>query len=163
MSQMNRRDFVAAVACAACLCGLGTATDLFADATDAPTTAPSTTLDVGPKSAYAKDGITATWMRMPNRVAVIRHEGKIYACTSVCTHRQGTLNKVPGIAPAEDSFVCPRHGATFDIDGHVTKRPARQPLLRFAISTGDNGHLIVDKTQTFAEDQWDNPASFVKV
>ncbi len=31
MTQLNRREFVAAVACAACLCGLGSAGELFAD------------------------------------------------------------------------------------------------------------------------------------
>jgi Rieske Fe-S protein len=157
MTQLNRREFVTAVACAACLCGLGTSAELLAD--DAPTTAPSTTVDVGLKSDYAADSVTSTWMKFPNRFAVVRHEGKIYASTSVCTHRGGTLNWKPAL----DSYVCPRHGANFDIDGNVTKGPARIALSRYAISVDANGHLIVDKSQSFTPDQWDNPASFVKV
>jgi nitrite reductase/ring-hydroxylating ferredoxin subunit len=157
MSQLNRREFVAAVACAACLCGMGSSSNLLAD--DAPTTAPSTTLDAGPKSDYTTDGITKTWMKMPNRVAVIRHEGKIYACTTVCTHRGGTLFLKPDL----QTMACPRHGAMFDIEGNVTHMPAKTPLTRYAISVDANGHIIVDKSQSFTQDQWNDPASFVAV
>jgi len=157
MTQLNRREFVTAVACAACLCGLGNSAQLLAD--DSPATAPSTLLDVGAKSDYATDGITSTWMTVPNRVAVVRHDGKIYASSTICTHRGGTVKWHSDV----DAFVCPRHGANFDIEGNVTKGPARTALLRYAISVDANGHLIVDKSQSFTSDQWDNPGSFVKV
>jgi Rieske Fe-S protein len=156
MSQMNRREFVAAVACAACLCGLGGGTELLAD--DAPTSNPST-LDVGPKSSYTTDGITTTWIKPPDQVAVVRQNGKIFAFTTICTHRRGALYKESDA----ESFKCPRHGATFDVDGTVTGGPAKRSLNRFAISADASGHLIVDKSKTFAADQWDNPASFVTV
>jgi cytochrome b6-f complex iron-sulfur subunit len=155
MDQLNRREFVAAVACAACLCGLGNAAHLLADE---PTTGP-TTLDVGPKSDYTTDGITTTWMKVPNRVAVIRHDGKIYACTTICTHKGGTLNK----AADDESFVCPNHHAMFDIEGNVTHKPAKRPLIRYAISVDGDGHVIVDKSTSFTAEQWNDPASFVKV
>jgi cytochrome b6-f complex iron-sulfur subunit len=157
MNQLNRREFVTAVACAACLCGLGNAAKALAD--DAmPATTPST-LDAGPKSNYAQDGITTTWMKPPYLVALVRHDGKIYALTTVCTHRGGHLREADDHA----SFVCPRHGATFDIDGNVTGRPAKKPLVRYAISVDANGHIIVDPSTSFTPDQWDDPASFVKV
>jgi len=159
MSQLNRRDFVA-VACAACLCGLSSSSPLLADdSSNAPTTVPSMTLDVGAKSDYAVDGVTSTWSKMPIRVSVVRNDGKIYASTTLCTHRGGTL----AWNNTQDMYVCPRHGATFDIDGNVTKGPARLPLVRYGISVDANNHLIVDKTQKFTPDQWDDPASFVKV
>ena len=159
MNPMNRREFVAAVACAACLCGLGDAANLLADdATTAPATAP-TTLDVGPKSNYTADGITTTWMKPPNRVAVIRHDGKIYACTTICTHKGGTLNE----GADGNSFKCPNHGAMFDIEGNVTHKPARRPLIRYAVSVDSSGHVIVDKTTSFTAAQWSDPASFVKI
>jgi len=154
MNQLNRREFVAAVACAACLCGLGNAANVLGDDT---TTGPST-LDVGPKSDYATDGITTTWMKVPNRVAVIRHDGKIYACTTVCTHKAGTINE----APDGESFKCPKHGALYDIEGKVTKGPAKKALIRYAISVDNGGHVIVDKSTSFAAEQWSDPASFVK-
>lgn len=160
MTQLNRREFVTAVACAACLCGMGSSAELLAD--DSPTSAPATapsTLDVGAKSDYAADGVTSTWMKLPTRIAVVRHEGKIYASTTICTHRRGTIQWKPD----QNCYVCPNHGAQFDVDGNVIKGPARRPLIRYAISVDANGHLIVDKTQYFTPDQWDNPASFVKV
>jgi Rieske Fe-S protein len=157
MTQLNRREFVTAVACAACLCGLGGGVEVLADS---PATAPSTGLDVGAKTDYAADGVTATWMKLPHRTAIIRHDGKIYASTMVCTHRGGTLNLSE---PGADNFKCPRHGALFDVEGNVTKGPARMPLARYAILADANGHLIVDQTKQFGPDQWDDPASFVKV
>ena len=158
MTQLNRREFVTAVACAACLCGLGSSAELLAD--DSPATAPSTLLDVGAKSDYATDGITSTWMALPNRVAVVRQAGRIYASTTVCTHRGGTSKWHPDL----DSLYLPAPSARhFDIQGNVTKGPARTPLMRYAISVDANGHLIVDKSQSFTSDQWDLPASFVKV
>jgi nitrite reductase/ring-hydroxylating ferredoxin subunit len=155
MTEMNRREFVAAVACAACLCGMGEMGHVLAD----DTTQPSTTLDVGAKSDYATDGITTTWIGQPNRVIIIRHDGKIYASTSVCPHRQVTIME----SDDKNSFECPRHHSMFDIEGNVTKGPAKKGLARYAISVDSNGHLIVDKSQKFTSDQWDDPASFVKV
>jgi cytochrome b6-f complex iron-sulfur subunit len=156
MNEMNRREFVAAVACAACLCGLGDMGKVLAD--DA-TSQPSTTLDVGAKSDYSADGITTTWIGQPNRVIIVRHGGKIYACTSVCPHRQVTITE----AADSNSFECPRHHSKFDIDGNVTQGPAKKGLAHFAISVDANGHLIVDKSQKFDADQYDNPSCFVKV
>lgn len=157
MTQMNRREFVGAIACAACLCGLGDAAKVLAD--DSPTTAPSTTIDVGAKTDYATDGVTSTWAKLPNRISVVRENGKIFASTSVCTHKGGTLNWHSDT----NMYVCPRHGAHFDMDGNVTKGPAKTALARYAISVDANGHLIVDKSQQFTSDQWDDPKSFVTV
>jgi cytochrome b6-f complex iron-sulfur subunit len=163
MNDLNRREFVAAVACAACLCGLGGATkalaqDMGGGAPAEPATTPST-LDAGLKSDYAQDGITKTWMKAPNHAAIVRHQGKIFALTTVCTHRGGTLRE----ADDQVSFKCPRHGATFDIDGNVTGPPAKRPLTRYAISVDSNGHVIVDLTTSYTSDQWSDPASFIAV
>jgi nitrite reductase/ring-hydroxylating ferredoxin subunit len=153
MTQMNRREFVAAMACAACMCGLGGAGELLAD-----TPASGTTLDVGPKSNYTADGITDTWMKAPNKVAVIRHAGRIYAITTVCTHRGSIIN-----AENNSTFECPRHHATYDIAGNVTQGPAKVALVHYAISVNGDGNIIVDKTKSFTATQWDDPNSFVKV
>jgi nitrite reductase/ring-hydroxylating ferredoxin subunit len=153
MTQMNRREFVAAVACAACMCGLGGAGELLAD-----TPASGTVLDVGLKSDYKADGITDTWMKPPNKVAVIRHAGRIYAITTVCTHRGAIIN-----AENNSTFECPRHHATYDIEGNVTHGPAKVALVHYAISVNADGHIIVDKTKSFTATQWDDPDSFVKV
>jgi cytochrome b6-f complex iron-sulfur subunit len=158
MNQLNRRQFVAAVACAACMCGLGGCAMDGAGKVLADDAAPST-LDIGPKSDYVADGITATWMPAPTKVAVIRHDGKIYACTTICPHKGVTINE----ADDKTSFICPKHHSRFDIEGDVTHGPARRPLDRFAISVDAAGHIIVDKSQSFGPDQWNDPKSFIKV
>lgn len=152
--QMNRRELLTAAAAAACLCCLTGAGNLLADE---PATSGPTTVDVGVLTDYPADGITGTWLKTAN-IAVIRHSGRLYACTSVCTHRGGILKTPDGL-----TFVCPRHHATFDIDGDVTKGPAKLPLNRFAISVGSDGHITVDKTRQFTPEQWDDPASFIKI
>ena len=139
--------------CAACMCGLGGATELLADA---PATGAG--LDVGPKSNYTADGITDTWMKAPNKVAVIRHAGRIYAISTVCTHRGAIIN-----AENNSTFECPRHHATYDIAGNVTKGPAKVAMVHYAISVNGDGNIIVDKTKSFTATQWDDPNSFVKV
>jgi Rieske Fe-S protein len=153
MTQMNRREFVAAVACAACMCGLGSAGELLADA---PAAAGG--LDVGLKTDYSADGITQTWMKPPTRVAVVRHAGRIFACTTICTHRGAIIN-----SDNNTGFTCPRHHAGYDIDGRVTNGPAKIALVHYAISVNADGHIIVDPSKSFTPDKWDDPTSFVKV
>ena len=68
MTQLNRREFVTAVACAACLCGWGPAPNFWPIT---PRPAPRATLDVGLKSDYATNGITLTWAKLPNRISVV--------------------------------------------------------------------------------------------
>jgi cytochrome b6-f complex iron-sulfur subunit len=154
--QMNRRELLTAAAtaatavCLGCLCSPG---NLLAQV---PSTGP-TTIDVGTLADYPKEGITPTWLKS-GHIAVIRHAGQIYCCTDVCTHRGGILGTPDGV-----TFLCPRHGARFDINGDVTKGPAKLPLNRYAISLDASGHIIVDKTKQFTPDQWNDPASFIKL
>jgi Rieske Fe-S protein len=163
MSQLNRREFLvtAAATCAGtCCCGSLMAASQSAQALDdAPTSKPAG-IKVGMVSDYKTDGITDTWLKAPNKIAVVRHEGKIYACTSVCTHRGVTVVKDPNV---KDSFHCPAHGSEFDIDGNVSHGPASKSLNRYAISKDDDGTLWVDKSKTFGPDQWTDSASFVSI
>ena len=157
MSELNRREFVvvgaAAVACA-CACSV-------AEAADAPggPNAPAQSkgpVDVGPKSNYAKDGVTDTWTKT-QRILVIRNDGKIYAANSTCTHKNCAVRSKDG------EIVCPCHGSRFSLEGTPTKGPAKISLYRYGISEDDKGHLIVDKSKQFEEKKWDDEGAFVKV
>jgi nitrite reductase/ring-hydroxylating ferredoxin subunit len=159
MNPLNRREFLAAVAAAAALCSVCGVADVFADVPSTQPSDASTIVAIGQKSDYAQDGITTTWIKAPSKLIVVRHEGKIYALTSVCTHRGGMLFKRDG----EMALECKRHHATFDVEGKVTAPPARIALARYAISADDSGNLSVDKSKTFAADQWNDPASFVAI
>ncbi len=165
MSDLNRRDFVAATAVAvacACACEL-------AEAQDTPPSPPpgggpgggahgpvnKGTIDVGPKADYAKDGITDKWPKA-DRVMIVRNDGKIYAVNSTCTHKTcATKFKDPDI-------VCPCHGSKFSVQGTPTKGPAKVSLSRYAISVDDKGHLIVDRDKQFEEKKWDDEGASVK-
>src|SRR5918995_978902 len=128
--EINRRKFVilatvaaASTACAAC----------FAEAAEAPTTAEGKkeegkppppnkgTVNIGKKSDYPKDGVSDKFAKS-NRVLVVRHEGKIYAPTATCTHKNAALRVKDGV------LVCPNHGSRFTIQGTSTKGPAKGSL-----------------------------------
>ena len=67
-------------------------------------------------------------------VVFVRAEdaGTFSGISAVCTHQGATVN------PTSDGFKCPRHGSTYDREGHNTGGPARRPLARFpAFSVGE--------------------------
>jgi cytochrome b6-f complex iron-sulfur subunit len=92
---------------------------------------------------------------------IVRYEGTIYALSTTCTH----LGCTPNWLEREAKFKCPCHGSGFKITGVNYEGPAPRPLERWAISIGDDGQLLVDKSKKFQKElgQWDNPESFIKV
>lgn len=146
MSDLNRRDFLAAaigVACANCF-----AAQLLAAATGP--------VDAGPIGDYPKDGIYGALVAS-NQFFIVRNAGRVMAVSAFCTHKK----KI--VTPKGDEFVCPSHGSKFTIEGSVIKKPATTSLPHLGISLNDQKHLIVDPSTSFSEKQWDDPASFVTV
>jgi cytochrome b6-f complex iron-sulfur subunit len=92
---------------------------------------------------------------------VVRNQGIIYALSTTCTH----LGCTPNWLEREEKFKCPCHGSGFKISGVNFEGPAPRPLERWAISLGEDGQLVVDKSKKFQKEmgQWDNPESFYKV
>jgi cytochrome b6-f complex iron-sulfur subunit len=92
---------------------------------------------------------------------VVRYQGKIYALSTTCTH----LGCTPNWLEADKKFKCPCHGSGFYITGVNFEGPAPRPLERWALSIGDDGQIVVDKSRKFQKElgQWDNPDSFIKV
>src|SRR5688500_8711850 len=155
MSDLNRREFVVlatAAAAATCAC--------CADATQAAgppaskTPLPKGPFDCGPKAKYASDGIVDEFAKK-ERILIIRHEGKIYAPTATCTHKNCAVKL------KEKEIVCPCHGSKFTIQGTSLKGPAKGSLYRYAIKVDDKGNLIVERDKQFDEKQWEDPAAFV--
>ncbi|HYO08555.1 MAG TPA: Rieske (2Fe-2S) protein [Tepidisphaeraceae bacterium] len=160
MSDLNRRQFVsltvaaaatAAAACTGCLCS-------DALAAQPPTSAPSSKgpVDVGTLAEYPKDGTIVDKWSKSDRVMVVRHEGKIYALNSTCTHKNAALRVKDG------EINCPSHGSKFTPQGTSTKGPAKGSLFRYGISVNDKGKIIVDKTKQFAEKDWESAGAFIK-
>jgi cytochrome b6-f complex iron-sulfur subunit len=92
---------------------------------------------------------------------VVRKDGVIYALSTTCTH----LGCTPNWLEREQKFKCPCHGSGYFISGVNFEGPAPRPLERWAISIGDDGQLVVDKSRSFhaERDEWKNPDSFIKV
>jgi cytochrome b6-f complex iron-sulfur subunit len=92
---------------------------------------------------------------------VVRHEGKIYALSTTCTH----LGCTPNWLESAGKFKCPCHGSGFYITGINFEGPAPRPLERWGISIGDDGQIVVDKSKKFQQERgdWTNPESFITV
>src|SRR4051812_41264059 len=132
MSDLNRREFVtiAAAACAACACSIAQAEEQAPGGPGAPRTPPPPnvgTVNVGKKTKYDKDGVNDEFAK-PKRVLVVRNEGKIYAPTATCSHKNCAV-KLKGT-----EITCPCHGSKFSLQGTPTKGPAKTSLYRYGIS-----------------------------
>ena len=115
----------------------------------------------GKKSKYDKDGVSDEFAKQ-NRVLVVRHEGKIYAPTATCTHKNCAV-KLKENASKEKEIVCPCHGSKFTVQGTSTKGPAKGSLYRYAISVNADGDIIVNKEKQFAEKEWEQEGAFITV
>lgn len=147
MSELNRRQFVAASVACAGLCLLGE---------DASAQAKSAQVDIGFPTDFPA-GETSTKFLKPNGFLVVHNEGRIYALNARCPHRGTTVAIKDGV------IRCPSHGSSFSQDGTPTAGPAKAALFRFGIAADDKGRLIVDKSRQFGEKQWDEQGSFYKV
>ncbi len=147
MAEIDRRGFLALTAgiCAACALG-GNA--LAAGAKSEP-------VDIGTLDDYKADGVSDKFAR--SRFLVIRNGNKVYAASNLCTHKGVALSIKNG------EIFCAKHGSRFSHEGTVTKGPARDSLVRFAISLDDKGHLIVDTATEFREKHFDDKKAYVEV
>jgi cytochrome b6-f complex iron-sulfur subunit len=92
---------------------------------------------------------------------VVKDQGKIYALSTTCTH----LGCTPNWLESAGKFKCPCHGSGFYKSGINFEGPAPRPLERWAVSIGDDGQVVVDKSKKFQEErgEWSKPESFINV
>ncbi|CAN5565657.1 hypothetical protein BH09PLA1_BH09PLA1_26700 [soil metagenome] len=167
MSEVNRREFVVlgASVAAGCACAFCCA-EVLAGPDEKAATRPATRptggggsagkVDIGRLSDYSADGITEKFMR-PNKFAVVRADGRLFACSARCTHKFSPLRVRDG------HFACPSHGSEFSVQGTVTHGPAKESLVRYAISRSAAGKLIVDTSKSFREKDWDKLEAFIEL
>src|SRR3954465_13805766 len=111
--ELNRRTFLVAAATTAAVLTLPVLDSASAIAADAAASA--TGVDVGPLTSYAKDGVTDTWAgKGKGEFLVIRQDGKIYASSSICTHK-GCV-----VAKTADDLYCKCHRSHFSVQGTAT-------------------------------------------
>jgi len=120
---------------------------------------PPSKVKVGPPEGFEEGKVTDRFK--DQNIWVVRYQGKIYALSTTCTH----LGCTPNWLESAGKFKCPCHGSGFYITGVNFEGPAPRPLERWAISVGDDGQLVVDKSKKFQKElgQWDNPESFITV
>jgi Rieske Fe-S protein len=126
---LNRRQFLLLTA------GLAAGCQAWSDG-GATTAKPERMIAAGPANNYAADGVYNNFR--DQGFFVIRRDGKLFALSAICTHRNCKLTAGP-----DRSFYCKCHGSTFAPDGHVTKGPARRDLPVLATVTDANGQLLV--------------------
>ena len=130
--EMSRRAFVimtagtAAAACTGCATITGTVSP---SGYDGP-------VDIGTTADYPHDGIYGQFSR--HRFFVVRREGQITVLSALCPHRRCTVREDSG-----KGFVCPCHGAMFDLTGQVIRGPADSNLPQLRVTEAANGHMMV--------------------
>ena len=150
MSELNRREFVAAAA--ACAFCVACPENVLAATAKGP-------VDAGELSAFAKDGIYDS-LAQSQGFFLISSKGKLYATSSTCTHKANLVSVDPEKA---GQLKCEKHGSLFSLEGKVVKAPAKRSLPRYGIKVDAKKHVIVDPTKRFEEASWNDPNSFVKL
>jgi cytochrome b6-f complex iron-sulfur subunit len=164
LDEPNRRQFLANASAAAVVtltgCGCGCSDSGHGGGSDGAGAAPENSaadgaghpaadaarggsVRVGKPADYPADGAYANFAKS-DKVLLVRKDGQLYALSSMCTHR------ACNVRPAEGQIRCPCHGSRFDLAGNVTKGPATRPLPRYALATGPDGSLVVDKSSVLA-------------
>ncbi len=145
----GRRRFLA-LASGCLVCGATGVRPAFAG-TDRP-------IDVGRVEDYPRDEISEKFIQYD--LFVIRHRGKLFASTAVCPHKANLLLLDP---KHSDRITCSGHDSEFTPEGVPQGGPARRALVRYGISTNDQGQVIVDTSRQFPQAKWADPASYVAV
>jgi Rieske Fe-S protein len=83
-----------------------------ADGLTAPSTLAATTISLASNPALANVGGVVTTRIDGSPVAIVRESTTTFAAFSLVCPHQGTT-----VQPQGSRFVCPGHGATFDLDG----------------------------------------------
>ena len=128
---ISRREFLVLTAAAV---GCGSLNVIASDS-------PAQTVDAGPAGNYAAEGVYDAYKDLG--FFIVRRGGKLFALSSICTHRNVTLK-----AQADCTFYCKRHGSTFAPNGDVTKGPAKRNLPVLTTSVNGAGHLLVKVSAT---------------
>lgn len=125
-----------------------------------PTTFKIGTLKDYPTGTVDKYGVVSVSEQFmeAQRVWIVREADKIYAIFGKCTH----LGCTPKWFPDERQFKCPCHGSQYYSNGINFAGPAPRPMDRYAISTLEDGRILVDKSVPYTVTQFDDPRCFLK-
>jgi len=129
---MDRREFFQKCGVA---CGLGAvASTLLVESCQKSTSAqgPSANFTIDLSNA-ANSALTKTGGSGSSNGVVVVNMGSSYiAVAQACTHNGCSVYY------ASSNFVCPCHGATFDLSGNVTSGPTNIPLKKYTVTKSGN-------------------------
>jgi len=118
---------------------------------------PSPIVNMGKPESYQLDSVT---LDVDARIFVIHTQEGFFALNAVCTH----LGCLTAWKPDTGRIECPCHGSKFAVfqpagktPGEKVDGPAPKPLPWLKMSLGDEGELIVDRSQEI------RPLEFVRV
>jgi Rieske Fe-S protein len=158
-ANVNRREFVIETAAGVGLLVLAgaSAAAVAPAARAAPQPAPDG-IDAGAVTEFNHPGVYQN-LAASKRILLVRSADRLVAISAICTHKACAV-KCPG---GSSELKCSCHGSLFTLEGEVKKGPARAPLAHLGIAISEAGRVIVDSSQRFTHDKWDDPRSFVKL
>jgi nitrite reductase/ring-hydroxylating ferredoxin subunit len=115
-------------------------------------------IDVGTIADYPRDVISEKFIQ--HDVFVIRHRGRLFACTAICPHKANYLLLDP---QDPGRIICSGHESKFTPEGRPTSGPARRALVRYGITVNPAGRVLVDTAREFPPAQWEDAACFLAV
>lgn len=136
---IDRRDFVAACACAICAVALGGCASLAIRRVTPVNGRIELALAHYPELSERESVLRILPDGSDDPILVLTDaSGSVTALSSVCTHLGCTVEA------EQTRLVCPCHGSTFDRAGRVLKGPAERSLVRYDARLSEGGILIID-------------------
>ena len=126
---MKRREFIILTCATFCGCAEQSGSNQ-------PISLKPVSIDAGNAADYASDGVYDRFHDAG--FFVVRQGPKLFAISSICTHRRCALKVQP-----DRSFYCKCHGSEFDASGHVTEGPAVRDLPVLPTEIDGRGHLMI--------------------
>jgi Rieske Fe-S protein len=139
---IDRRDFVAACACALSAVALGACASLAIRRVTPIDGRIELALAHYPELSERESVLRILPDGSDDPILVLTDAtGSVTALSSACTHLGCTVE-------AETTrLVCPCHGSTFDRAGRVLRGPAERALVRYDARLSENGILVIDLTR----------------
>lgn len=105
---------------------------------------PPSRFRAGTPDLYPTDSVTYI---PEQQVYIVRSQQGLWALSAICTH----LGCITQWKPDANMIACPCHGSKFRPTGNKIEGPAPRPLSRLSLTLTADGELMVDKSETVAE------------
>jgi cytochrome b6-f complex iron-sulfur subunit len=141
----NRREFLDAIAMASLgVAALGGVRVLIGYLSPNVLFEPPTRFRAGAPDSYPVNSVTFIADQL---VYLVRSQQGMWALSAICTH----LGCITQWKADANMIACPCHGSKFRMNGTKIEGPAPRPLPRLSLTLTADGELLVDKSETVAE------------